>query len=289
MKNIEQTRRYLSQCLFSDEDWGKVLAFCKERYGGGNVHRPKRGTIAVTYDDFIEWHCNMPGYGDVVEYGHMVGIVGKCTKDKYALVAYTGLRGELIQKELEVSPDRLKIADMDKVVSFNQLMAEAGVCYSVKLGMIVPVSVPEDGKFVMATINGKRLHGIFKGVSGSNYLFHFLENADGKISEVSQPIAKCSIELAHKQEGLELFNIFTRLGVSWNPREKTFYEVPLRSPKGGRYWYLNDRFEILLARDFYTPVHNARYKSGNYFSSYQTSLVFLDALKDLRGKFNKRV
>lgn len=289
MKSIEQTRRYLSQCLFSDEDWGKVLAFCKEIYGGGNVHRPKRGAIAVTYDDFIEWHCNMPGYGDIVEYGHMIGLVGKCAPSKYGLIAYIGLMGELIQKELEVAPDRLRIADKDKVASFNQLMAENGVCYSVKLGIIVPVSIPDDGTFVMATINGKKLHGVFKGINGSDYSFHFIENDEGRITEASVPIAKCSIELAHKQEGLELFNIFTRLGVSWNPREKKFYEVTQRSPKGEKYWYLNDRFGIVLARDFYTPVHNARYKSGNYFSSYQTSLAFLDALKDLREKFNKGV
>lgn len=35
MKTLNQIIRYTSQCSFQDDDWQMVLAYCRERYGGG--------------------------------------------------------------------------------------------------------------------------------------------------------------------------------------------------------------------------------------------------------------
>ena len=39
MKTLDQIIRYTSQCRFPDDDWQKVLAYCRERFKGGKIHK----------------------------------------------------------------------------------------------------------------------------------------------------------------------------------------------------------------------------------------------------------
>ena len=285
MKSVEQTNRYLSACIFDDESWERVLAFCYGQYGGGKVHRPRRGSFQASFADFVTWFRYMPGQGGVVRYGNVIGMVGKCTPSTYTLCAYIGQNGQLILKDMVVLPHKLSKATSEEGDRLRLLMSRRKVAYSVKLAMLVDVFVPDDGDFVMVRRGKSVRHGIFNRAESDNYVFHFLE---GNGKKVVIPFSECEVELASSREGLELLEILSRLGMTWSAKDKVFVPVPTKAVLGGKYWYINDKFYVCQCKDMQTPVHRERYRNGNYFMSYAEALAFLQRLKDLRMEFTKR-
>ena len=288
MKTIEQTNKYLSTCIFDDSEWELVLSFCRSQYGGGKVHRPRRGQYSTSYTDFITWFDHLPGQGDIVVAGHLVGMVGYCTSVIYKLCAYIGLNGQLIQQDLIVYPHKLQYAPPNDADTLMALMRDAHVTYSVKLGQLIDLFIPDNGDFVMVNYQGTVRYGIFDRIEASSYLFYFLDNKEGKTSSVSVPILACEVETATSKQGLELLERLSHLGVMWSSKDKKLYPVQSRAEHGGKYWYINDKFFVCQAKDMHTPVHQERYKNGNYFTSYGEALVFLKRLKDLRTELMKQ-
>lgn len=287
MKSVEQINRYLSSCIFDNDGWERVLAFCREQYGGGKVHRPRRGRYQASFADFITWFKYMPGQGEIIKYGNIIGMVGKCTPSDYVLCAYISQNGQLILKDMVVSPHKLTKATSDEEARLRSLMSKSKIAYSVNLAVFVDVLTPDDGDFVIVKQGKLTRYGIFNRSESESYIFHFLENREGKIEQTVIPFSECEIELASSREGLKLLEILHRLGVTWNAKDKTFLPVPAKAVLGGKYWYINDKFYVCQCKDLQTPVHKERYKNGNYFTSYAEALSFLQRLKDLRIAMSK--
>ena len=55
MKTLDQIIRYTSQCRFPDDDWQKVLAYCRERFKGGKIHKALSPISESSYDQFVNW------------------------------------------------------------------------------------------------------------------------------------------------------------------------------------------------------------------------------------------
>lgn len=287
MKSVEQTNRYLSSCIFDDVGWERVLAFCREQYGGGKVHRPKRGCYQASFADFATWFKYMPGQGEVVRYGNVIGMVGKCTPLDYTLCAYIGQNEQLILKDMMVLPHKLTKATLDEESKLKGLMSKNKIAYSVNLAMFVDVCTPDDGDFVIIKQGKSIKRGIFNRSESDNYIFHFVENKEGKIEQTVIPFSECEVELASSKEGLRLLEILSHLGMTWNANSKSFLPVPAKAVLGGNYWYINDKFYVCQCKDLQTPVHKERYKNGNYFTSYAEALSFLQRLKNLRTEMSK--
>ena len=282
MKTIEQTNRYLSTCIFDNESWERVLVFCREQYGGGKAHRPRRGQHYTSYSDFITWFHYMPGQGDIVKVGGLIGMVGQCTSDVYKLCFYVGQNGQLVQKELAVYPHKLQLATSEESKLLKGLMRDAQITYSLQLGQVTKLFVPDNGDFVTVKHRGTVRYGIFDRIESSSYVFYFLDNKAGEISSVFVPFSECEVEAVTSKQGMELLERLSRLGVMWSSKDKKFYPVQLKAELGGKYWYISDKFYVCQAKDMQTPVHQERYKSGNYFTSYGEALTFLNRLKELR-------
>ena len=287
MKSIEQTNKYLSSCIFDDSGWERVLSFCREQYGGGKVHRPRRGIFRVDFADFLVWFQHMPGQGEVVRYGSVIGMVGKCTPSEYTLCAYLGQNQQLILKDMVVLPHKLTLATPSETKMLKALMFESGVVYSVNLGMFVDVYVPDNGDFVVVKHSKITKRGIFDHVESGTYVFYYLDNQENRIEPSSIPIDECEITSASSKEGMELLETLARIGVMWNAKDKQFLPVPMKAVLGGKYWYISDKFYVCQTKDLQTPVHKERYKNGNYFTSYAEALVFLKRLKGLRMELHK--
>lgn len=284
MKTIEQTNKYLSSCIFDDDDWERVLSFCREQLGGGNVHRPRRGKYYATFADFATWFNHLPGQGEIVRVGGVIGIVGQCTPLEYTLCAYTGQNGQLIQKDMTVLPQHIQPCTQDELESFRAKMFDVKVSYSVSIGMLTKQYIPENGEFVAVKFLRNTKYGIFNCVTSSSYVFYYL---DGVTGEASVPVGECEIEGATSKESLGMLERLSRLGVMWSSKERKLIPVPKRAAFGEKYWYINDKFYICQAKDMQTPIHKGRYKNGNYFTSYGEALVFLKRLKDLCAEMNK--
>lgn len=265
-----------------------MLDFCRDRFGGGKVHKPRRGYYNIDFNDFLIWFNDMPGQGDIVSYGNIVGIIGKCTPSEYYLCAYTGQNGQLIQKDMVVYPNRLSIASCEDTMGFKKKMIEAQITYSIKLGMLTSMYIPENGEFVRVVQDVDDVkYAIFNKIESSDYLFYYIDNAENKIQSTAIPMIDCALYYISPKEGVDMMENFSRLNVMWNPRSKEFFPVPPKVERGCKYWYVNDKFGVCQAKDTQTPVHRERYKNGNYFTSYSEALVFIKRLKELRMELNQ--
>ena len=55
MKTLNQIYRYTADCRFSDEDWQRVLEYCRKRFKGGKIHKALYPKADSTYKQFRKW------------------------------------------------------------------------------------------------------------------------------------------------------------------------------------------------------------------------------------------
>ncbi len=287
MKTIEQVNSYLSSCIFNDNDWERVLSYCRSQYGGGNMHRPRRGQHSITFSEFITWVKYLPSQGDIVKVGNVVGIVGRCTPATYTLCAYTGQKGQLIRKHMDVLAHQVQTCTPDESFTFRDLMLKENTAYSPKLHELVRLYIPENGELVTVVHAGVVKHGIFSHTQSSDYVFYCLEENGVITKDAALPAIDCEVEKSPSKDAINLLECLVHNGIMWNSRKKMLKPVPKRAAPDEKYWYINDKFYICQARDVRTPAHNERYANGNYFTAYGEALVFLSRLKDLCAELNK--
>lgn len=71
-------------------------------------------------------------------------------------------------------------------------------------------------------------------------------------------------------------------GWSFNGRTNTFIKMPKRG-HNNVYWYMNDRFEIVLDKDNGSKKHTERYDAGNYFLDNTEALLFMKEVRNIRN------
>ncbi len=283
MKTKEQIVKYTSQCRFSNEDWQKVLGYCREHFGGGRIHRSLKPLSESTYQQFLDWIDNGYGVGDIVRYGHTVGILGVCTPDYACLAAYLSFERELIEQKMEIPIYKIiKSTDSDKAEIQEKLQA-MDMTFSVPLACLMKNYQPDDGDFVRVTIKDLQTTGIYRVKTDKEWLFYAYVQ-DGKIlKDYALPIAGVSVSMPTKTDVERLLVALARNRMEWSARHKTLRKVEnARAAKGGRYWYLSEVFSVVSDVDMYTKKHDLRHKYGNYFCSYGTAVLFAQKVNGLR-------
>lgn len=283
MKTKEQIIKYTSQCRFSAEDWQKVLAYCRESFGGGRVHKALKPLSESTYQQFLDWIDNGYGVGDVVRYGHTIGILGACTPSYACLTAYLSFERELIEGKIEIPLYKIiKPTDSDKAEMQDKLRMK-DVTFSVSLGCLMKNYQPDCGDFVRVTVKGLQTTGIYHVKDDKNWYFYVYVQ-DGKLlKDYSVPIGEISVSMPTKTDIERLQMALAKNQVEWSARNRELRKVAnARAAKGDRYWYLSEVFSVVSDVDMYTQKHNLRHKGGNYFCSYGNAVLFAQKVKELR-------
>lgn len=145
MKTLNQIYRYISDCQFPDEDWQKVLAYCRKRFKGGNIRVSQIPKSTSTYQEFLDWIEFGFGAGDFVSYGNTMGVVGNSTPAGVILAAYCDYDGNLIVNDMEVlEPERLKPLDEARILQLKRLLFEKGVDFHVRFGKFEKLYTPKN-------------------------------------------------------------------------------------------------------------------------------------------------
>ena len=289
MKILDQIYRYTSDCRFPEDDWSKVLDFCRNLFGGGNIHKSMRPKSDSTYEQFLNWiECGF-GSGDMICYGNTMGIISSSTPDNTTLAAYCDFDGNLIVKEMKVlDVDRLKLLDSDRCSELNKLMYQDGFEYDVRLGKAIELYIPQKYFYVTLNNNSNKYNdvGMYLESDGCNH--HFLAYLTGNelkmdcwINADYTPFKK-----AKDSDIKRLHSAASHAGWSFNERTKQFIKLKKKN-RNNHYWYMNDRFEILSDIDNGAKKHTDRYNIGNYFVDQTEALLFLREVMDLVEK--KRV
>lgn len=91
------------------------------------------------------------------------------------------------------------------------------------------------------------------------------------------------LQSASEADIQRLHSATSKKGWSYNERCHKFIKTPKRG-KNNVYWYLNDRFELVMDRDNGTKKHTERLEAGNYILDYTEGLMFMKEVKKMRGK-----
>lgn len=287
MKSLDQIIRYTSHCRFPDEDWQRVLDECRRVFGGGKIHRAQQPISTSTYGQFEEWLDNGFGSGDMVAYGRMIGIVGSATPERTYLAAYTDFEGNLHAKNMDVmEPHRLRPLNDGERRELRRLMFEKGVDYSVRSGLVSKVYTPKENSYAVfgSDDKGNNNVGMYLGSEGCKYHFSaFVQNGeilmdywvDSDYAPL-KPAGDSDIQRFHR--------ILSKAGWSYNARVNKFVKQTKRGCSN-TYWYLNDRFQIVMDKDNGSERHDARFKAGNYFTDLAFALEFMKAVQKMsKGK-----
>ena len=286
MKTINQIFRYTSECSFPEEDWKKVLSYCREHYKGSKIYKAIRPITTSTFEQFLHWLDQGFGAGDFVSYGNTMGIVGSCTPDRIVLAAYCDYEGNLIINDMPIlHPERLAILDDRSKKDFKRLMYDAGKEFYVRSAKISELYTPQ--KYFYVTFedesNGESCIGMYLKSEDSKHYFSAL--LKGKKFELNACVDSNYTPLMQAEDAdiKRLHQAATKAGLSYNERTHQFVKTPKR---GGDnvYHYLNEVFEIVSDRDNGSAKHTRRYEAGNYIVDYTEALLFQKEVLRLRGK-----
>ena len=286
MKTLNQIFRYTSDCRFPDEDWQKVLAYCRQHFKGGKIHKAINPKSGSTYDQFCEWIESGIGVGDLVSYGNTMGVVSVSTPSVTRLGAYCDFEGNLIVNSMDIlEPERLTPLDESRSKALKELIFQHGLDFYVRAAKFDKIYTPE--KYFYVTVENPNSNepnvGMFLESVDSKY--YFVAYLNGNKLQLNCCIdSDCTpLRCATEADIKRLHKATKAAGLVFNERSHKF----IRPPKKGHdniYWYMNDRFELVMDRDNNTHVHISRWEAGNYFTEHREGAMFIIKVKKLRGK-----
>lgn len=285
MKTKDQILRYISQCVFPDDDWQKVLDYCREKFGGGKAHRAIRPlpNSESTYQQFLEWIDNGIGVGDVVRYGRTLGIIGAYTPGYARLAAYLSMDGELIENAIEIAKDKIyKVNEFEEAEIKRKLLSN-GLEFSVSMSCCIKAYQPKNGEIVRVTEGKNKTTAIFRKIDGEYVCFYVYVDGSKVIKDKRCDRSDIEMSAPTKTDKNKLEIALANNKLEWSSRYKVLRSLEYsRATKNGRYWYLGDKFSVCSDVDKYTVLHNERYKFGNYFVSYKEAILFSQKVVELR-------
>ena len=282
-KTKEQVNRYLTHCRFPEDDWAKILLYCRKN-DLGYAHKATHPKSDSTYGQFIQWLRTGYGSGDVVRYGHTIGILSSCTPEYSAFCAYLSYDGQLIVSDLQVSTDRIIAPAKDDARKIYGLLKMSGLDFDTRLARVYEKKLPQPysrvsyryggvcGYGVIDRYDGDVVHFIF-GVENSRLLLDF----DVPIYELgTEPIDKNGIRIITEtlNDNLLRWNHFSNCLESLSPRVRV----------GETYWYITDKFTVSGAIENRARTNDVRYERGNYFINHSEAVDFLQEILQMRKK-----
>ena len=282
-KTKEQVNRYLTHCKFPDNDWSKILLFCRKN-DLGYAHKSPHPRSESTYEEFIRWFRYGYGSGDVVRYGHTIGILSTCTPEYSAFCAYYSYDGELVISDLQISTDRIiACTDNDAKRIYGQLKTN-GYDFDARLSRICEKKLPAPYTRVSYQHGGISGYGVIESYGNETVHFVFgIENGE-LLQDFDLPLHELSIDNIDKKGISVITNTLNDSLLRWNTDTYQLERMRPRVKFGGSYWYITDKFTVSKAIENKAHTNDVRYEHGNYFINQSEAVEFLQEIIKMRKK-----
>lgn len=284
MKTIEQLKRYISLCAFSDSDWRKLTDYCWSNYPELLMRKGRRPKCECTFEDFLKWESRVFGQGDFVKYGNICGVIGDCYGDIYTLAIYQDYDKNIITKTMVVmDPHRLMPLDELETEQFREILYQANTQYNVKFGVAEPSFHPQPLSYIKITKDpfAPDNVGLYLGSKGDEHRFAAFYNDENLLMNCNLRCSLIYLSEASDKDVRKFHTATSKADLSFNERTMQFCKTVKRG-MDNVYWYMSERFEILRDKDNGSKKHEERFDAGNYFIDHRTALLFLKAVKGLR-------
>lgn len=286
-KTKDQVNRYLTHCRFPDSDWVRILAYCK-RNGLGYAHKAAHPKSESTFDEFVKWLHAGYGSGDVVRYGHTVGILSTCTPDFSEFCAYLSHDGSLVTARLRISTDRIAEACGDERKRMYGKLRLAGLGFNKRLGVICERKPPPVHTRISYGYGGTSGYGVIGRLDGD--VAHFIFGVEDGELKRDFDVPLLELETGDiDRSGLEaVTGALNGASLKWNHSTHQLERLQPRVRSGETYWYVTDKFFISNATENGSPTSDARYANGNYFVNHFEAVEFLRAVQRLRREMAEK-
>lgn len=282
-KTKEQVNRYLIHCEFPDDDWQKVLVFCRKN-GLGYAHKSSRPKSASSFNQFIDWLRSGYGSGDVVRYGHTIGILSVCTPDYTVLCAHFSYDGKLLVTDLQVSTDKIIAGtDTDRKRIYGALKL-SGLDFDDRLARVYQKKLPAVFSRIAYRYGDISGYGVIGRYDGD--VAHFVFGIENGVvrRDFEIPIYDLATDAIDKVGILAINDALNAALLRWNHQACKLEDLQPRVRVGDTYWYITDKFSVSSAIENRAPTNEVRYERGNYFLNHSEAVEFLSAIMKMRKK-----
>lgn len=149
----------------------------------------------------------------------------------------------------------------------------------------------KDGDILSVTLsNGMVTSFIYKGTDEAGfYKFYIGVNGFGSVVHPGEDSrwGKGTRTYATEEEKQYLFNKLKERGLYWDATTKQLKKIIVRAKPGGRYLCINAFGIIHESHDFYDPIDNECYDSGNYYLPEDQDQAEKDAA-EIRKVYERR-
>ena len=291
MKTELQLQHFLSSQTFKSEaDWEMISIFAKQRKCFLTLS-PNFSDNGLDIATFTDWFNNGFGSGDVVLNGDEVVILGCCGLDKAVIVAKKTAEGFDCLK-LSVDTSSLsKVSENCSKEVYKQLSLQ-GLQFDRNNQIVIEKYIPsinERVEFYNDSVRGLGVVREFRPDDNFVELYCYFIYNTGQVGYSMHEKGICTV---HEFNFLPMtIGSKRRMNRELEKHGKVWYDklhrieplVP-KSPKGAKYYYINDKMKVVTETEKETPTSQFRYIAGNYFKNHDEASkymgIFAEMLRD---------
>lgn len=264
---------------FEEMDKLLIEQFCRQLYSNIKIAwGDNQSSVEITYQKFVHWmYLNSPNIGDVIVYD------SEYTCD-IVIVKLVGL-DQIISGVVVDNKSNLSTMDVffpllgyrqpsesERSLIFRKL-SDNGLEWSFKYNKVIEKFRPASGSYVKIVFSDNSNGvGVFDRIDNEGFVFmHCIKTDDGIIQfGIPESIGLFSDIHFYVLSDIDkkiLQVSLSDVGKCWNAHLKRIEPLNMRSEKGYKYYFINDRMAISEVIESQSVLDSKRYAGGNYFRS----------------------
>lgn len=285
MKSEIQIQNFLSTQTFKSEaDWEMIAIFSKQ-HKCSISNSPTYSDTGIDIATFTTWFNNGFASGEVAEYDENLVILGQCDLNEARIEATMTAEGFDLSRTV-TSITKLSKVSEERSKEVLRSLSEQGLQYDRNRELIIKKYIPSINDRIEFYNDSIRGLGVVREIRpDDNYieLYCYYIYTNGQIGYSMHEKGICTVHeynflpmtiSSQRRMNREL----EKYGKVWYDKLHRIEPLVVKTEKGGKYWYINDKMHVVQETEKGTPTSQFRYIAGNYFTSREEA-------HDYMGKF----
>ena len=294
MKTIFQILEFLTgNPPASKSDLDIIKTFCAKQYGKQlPVSFSKLGISpeGITSMQFADWYERGYGCGDWVVYQSSPALISHAHYDKSVACCIMNNNVPDI-RDIVLDNSELSPAPAIQHTIWTIILSETGYELDLK-GELLPKYIPSELERVYFSDGLHEGVGAISNVTECRVEFHCVFRYDTGTTDYSgnatYDLHEWHFRPATIGEGRRLNAELSKHGKIWNDRMGRVEPLRAKAEPGQRYWYIDDKMNMVSKIEQQKPTSHFRYLAGNYFLNPQDCLEVLGQFTQiLRAKMKE--